>query len=525
MTGTRVGALLLVLLATTSSCQKPEAPPEVSSPKSTRVLLIGIDGGEWSALERLFARGRLKNLKSIAERGVRGDLETISDKSPVIWTTIATGVPPAVHGITDFVIPTQVGNRPVASTLRRVPALWNMLSARGQTVSVFGWWATWPAEPIKGLMLSDRAFEPLPNVASPPDYEAEFLNRRTEATADDTLLLPREGVGLRDRWVAWAARERLTTLQDSGGVDRLTAVYFRSADVMSHLYWTEFEQSQDSGPTDPVTLAYAAIDQAIGELVRSAGPNVDVVVISDHGFKPLAEPQITLSFDLDQLLEQVGLLKRNQLGHPDPEHSVAFSLGARNNSSRRPVVLVGDQALARRRLVETLREVVWSGSGSAFRVVDANRNERRAGAHATVRVTVPDELRKDLEPSGLSTLSLTFPDRGAIPLSVSAHRLTGGHTKSTSGIFLAAGPTIKASPHHHTLSVRDMAPTLLYLLGLPVAEDFSGVVQADLFREAFRSQPHPTAIDSWGQREATLPPAALTDPERLEELRALGYLQ
>ena len=40
--------------------------------------------------------------------------------------------------------------------MRRVKALWNILSDAGREVAVVGWWATWPAETVRGAVVSDH---------------------------------------------------------------------------------------------------------------------------------------------------------------------------------------------------------------------------------------------------------------------------------------------------------------------------------------------------------------------------------
>ncbi len=117
---------------------------------------------------------RLPHLKRLADRGVAAPLETFHHASPVIWTSVATGVMPDVHGITEFVVPTIRGDQPVSSTLRRVPALWNMVTATGGRVAVLGWWASWPVEEVNGTMISDRSVHEIPDRVWPPEYLATF---------------------------------------------------------------------------------------------------------------------------------------------------------------------------------------------------------------------------------------------------------------------------------------------------------------------------------------------------------------
>jgi len=82
-------------------------------------------------------------------------------RSPAIWTTIVTGKNRREHGIDDFIVHLgegAEGSVPVTSNIRRVKALWNILTENGVSVGVVNWWATWPAEEVDGFIISDRAF-------------------------------------------------------------------------------------------------------------------------------------------------------------------------------------------------------------------------------------------------------------------------------------------------------------------------------------------------------------------------------
>jgi len=116
-------------------------------------ILFGVDGADWEVIEWMWEQDRLPHLKRLADRGVAAPLETFHHASPVIWTTVATGVMPDVHGITEFVVPTIKGDQPVSSSLRQVPALWNMVTATGGRVAVLGWWASWPVEEVNGTII------------------------------------------------------------------------------------------------------------------------------------------------------------------------------------------------------------------------------------------------------------------------------------------------------------------------------------------------------------------------------------
>lgn len=62
--------------------------------------------------------------------------------------------------------------------------------------------------------------------------------------------------------------------------------------------------------------------------------------------------------------------------------------------------------------------------------------------------------------------------------------VTGSHERAPDGFLLAYGEAIK--PGRAPLgSVVDVAPTVLYFLGLPVARDMDGYARTDLFKPAY----------------------------------------
>src|SRR5207247_5068121 len=81
--------------------------------------------------------------------------------SPIIWTTIATGRRPEDHGVLDFMVDQPGGGQmPVSGGARRTKALWEIFSDAGRPVLVSGWWATWPPDRVRGVIVSDRVAVP-----------------------------------------------------------------------------------------------------------------------------------------------------------------------------------------------------------------------------------------------------------------------------------------------------------------------------------------------------------------------------
>ena len=511
----RVAALALLLAVWTAGCG---GGPEVDGAGPVW-LVIGVDGADWGVVNALWERGELPHLKALAERGVAGVLRTSYGASPVIWTTVATGVVPEVHGITGFAIPTPDGDVPVSSKVRKVPALWNMLTTAGRRTAVVSWWASWPAERIAGVVVSDRVHPDLEDVVSPPELGARFAKWQRRARRETNLFDPRVSTAERDHLTQFVARQFLDVDFD------LVLVYFRGVDIASHRYWKYWEPLRfpEVGPAELEELGslvpstYAATDAAIGRLVAEAGPETNVMVLSDHGFHALDREEVRILLDFDQVLARLGFQKRAG-GKIDWDGTELYTFAsAKFRLIKRiryaPSVAEADKAALRERLAATLAQVTYEGGEPAFSVRDPGSYERRTGAEFVVEVAIPGASRDlvyrgERWPDAIQEISF----------------LSGSHGKHTSGLIFAAGPDVNRDARLEGIHVHDVAPTVLYGLGLPVAEDFAGKPWLDLYSAEYRQARPLRTIASWGVTGAGEALASAADEEILDDLRALGYI-
>jgi len=127
-----------------------------------RVLLVGWDAADWKVARPLMAAGEMPNLARLVAGGASGNLATLSPPlSPLPWTSIATGKRPTKHGIHGFSepLPDGSGVRPITTLGRKTKAVWNILNQNALRPSVVGWWPSHPAEPIRGVMVSNHFHE------------------------------------------------------------------------------------------------------------------------------------------------------------------------------------------------------------------------------------------------------------------------------------------------------------------------------------------------------------------------------
>ncbi|HEY2295968.1 MAG TPA: alkaline phosphatase family protein [Thermoanaerobaculia bacterium] len=516
--------LLVFLLAAAALCACRQASAHAGH--RPPLIVIGIDGGEWRVIHRLWGEGKLLHLKAIADRGATATLCTAYNSSPVIWTTIATGVRPDVHGITDFVVSTPRGDVPVSSAVRKVPALWNMASRTGRKVAVLGWWASWPAEPINGVVLSDRALLDLEARVSPASYLPRLKSDLRVADADPGLFQD-DGVQRQDRMMARSAAHMVREGYD------LILLYFRSTDLVSHNEWKYFEPD-GFDPVDPSEMAahrdlvprvYEAVDQEIGRILAAAPKGSNVLVMSDHGFHSTHRETIKALVDMDTVLERLGYLARGEGGIDFTRTRVytygssgfervkmlRFALAGREPGGR---VRPEERAALRRRLESDLAAVTNDRGEPVLFLRDVYPNRGEDGDFAAI-------VRLPLVTPVLKVRGSPFP-----PALRSLGRISGTHTASTHGIFLAAGPDIDPRADLTGIHIHDMAPTILYALGLPAGEDFAGRARTELFTEGFRRGRPLRTIKSWGTRQETAGArSSKADEILLDELRSLGYIR
>ena len=73
--------------------------------------------------------------------------------------------------------------------------------------------------------------------------------------------------------------------------------------------------------------------------------------------------------------------------------------------------------------------------------------------------------------------------------------VTANHLNHTSkGIFLAKGPNIKAKGRFDGVHIIDIAPTILYLMGLPVPKNMDGRLQWEVLRQGMDTERPPFTL-------------------------------
>jgi tetratricopeptide (TPR) repeat protein len=303
------------------------AAPLAQRARERNVLVLGLDGADWGIARPLIEAGRLPNLARLTREGASAKLRTITPAlSPVIWTSVATGKLPTKHGILDFLATASDGSKvPVTSTLWRARSLWSILGDGGCPVGITAWWATWPAEPVRGYMATDRiayqlfkdqiaAPDPSDPAAEargktwPPGFFTEIgpLVVKPASVTDaeigrfvDLRALGKPDADDRDRLDELRTVIASTRTYEAIGTEILKrqprgfhAIYNESTDTAAHIFMSfrpprraEVDDRRAAAFGGVMEAVYENADRAIGRLLELVGPGWNVVVLSDHGFK------------------------------------------------------------------------------------------------------------------------------------------------------------------------------------------------------------------------------------------------
>lgn len=330
---TAAAALAIAFLAWACAVDVPEGRGTEYARRSLDhpIVIIGLDGADWQVADPLLESGELPNLARLRREGAWGNLRSSRPMlSPLLWTSVTTGKPPDQHGIVDFLVTDPAtGNKvPITSTYRRVPALWNIFGSRRLTSAFVAWWATYPAEQVRGEMISDRVAYSLFELASipengrglvhPPSLWSEIQTRvvspselSDEEVATLAAIDPGETATARREIEAGGgetSRGRLVHLMKilastrtyhdialdaiARGQPDLFGVYYQGIDEVSHRTAHCVEPALDiCKPEDRRRFAgsidafYRYQDGLVGEILSAIDPGSYVILLSDHGFR------------------------------------------------------------------------------------------------------------------------------------------------------------------------------------------------------------------------------------------------
>jgi predicted AlkP superfamily phosphohydrolase/phosphomutase len=448
--------------------------------KAPRVLVIGLDSMPPRLAFELLA-DELQNLSGLRRRGLSGPLRSTDPPITIpAWLTMTTGRSPAQLGIYGFrnAVPGGSGLRLTDARDVRFPRVWELLAGRDRGSAVVSVPVTWPPSAPGPVALTSCFLAPGGGApwASSPELQRELEERH------GPYLVDVEGFRSEDKGpVLEQAR-------------RITSQHFA---ILRHLIATrgpEFAMIVDIGPdrvhhallsaVDPahprfdgghplaaaVRDYYRLLDRELGLTLELAGPGTLILVVSDHGVRPLLGAVCVNEWLLDAGFLALGSRPAGvtpfQRLDVDWGNTTAFAEGgyhARvwlNLAGRQPRGTVAPERAEA--LLEELARGLAAIPGPDGRPMD-NRVLRAAELYGTRPAGLPPDLtvyfdglgRRAAGTVGHGTIHLPGNDTGPDDANHDFH-----------GILVAAGPGIPAGAAVEGLEIADVFATCLAALGL-----------------------------------------------------------
>ncbi|MEX0998199.1 MAG: alkaline phosphatase family protein [Flavobacteriaceae bacterium] len=288
--------------------------------KKNKLLLIGWDGADWKIIGPLLAKGLMPSLKKLIDNGVYGNMSTMNPPySPMLWSTVATGKTPDKHGVLGFVevVPNQKALRPVTANSRNTRAIWNILHHNGYKSNLVGWWPSFPAEPVNGVVVSDKyqrvsadpskVTDMLKGTIHPESFEGDLKDLRMfpwEVTKEHILpFIPqasRINQSENNNGLIPFSRilsQNVSLHNASTYLLRKTewdfmGIYFDFIDHMCHSFMKYHPPKLEGVTTEKyeiykevITGSYRFQDMMLGRVMELVDEDTTIIVMSDHGFE------------------------------------------------------------------------------------------------------------------------------------------------------------------------------------------------------------------------------------------------
>jgi predicted AlkP superfamily phosphohydrolase/phosphomutase len=546
---------------------------------TSRALVIGLDGGTYDLLTPLCAAGVMPNLAALMQSSALGELQSTRPFiTPVAWTSFQTGCDPQEHGIWDYRYLDHARRQVRLNDSRRIErsTIFDCLAAEGgQTVSL-NLPMTFPAPDVPGLIVGGLDSPSLEAAMErcQPLYDA--LKRQNIPCSLGTIWkrVPRSfeelAAKVDETEADFQGRAAAAEMADSLCDWRLMIVQFQTLDALQHRCWHLL--SEESGApeawTSKARQALRALDQAVGRLLELADRRrAQVLVVSDHGFGAFRG-----TISLPSLLESCNLLRHaswpNQLG----SRLARVGWKTRKWLHRRRQPRASTASLARP--LEALAPIDWRRSvatvlhGNLAALVYLNTRQRfgmgplesEASIHQAREATMAalrearhpetceplfDEVYATQERYDCDPVERCWPDVIGIPVAgfhtrtkfdtetsllVGDEHLTGTHRQS--GVLMVQGNGVATQSdslrpetclaRDKTAELRDVAPTLLHLLGIAPPDCMTGRILHELLtNRPLRRSTAPRAVGEPVHCHAL----SAMEQETVEaRLRDLGYL-
>lgn len=553
---------------------------------STRVLIVGWDGGTWSLLQPFADLGIMPNLAAMMAQGSYGELQSsLPPLTSAAWVSFLTGKNPGKHGCLLFTqLDSGQNSPPLITNSSHIDSqtLWEVLSAAGKRIISVNVPLTFPPRPINGIVITGMMTPSKELTFTYPSDLPEKYPFLQDYVIDLGTFTAQGGMGV-DRQVSASPQDYLDdvlTMSEkrlTGSLELMSQeswqvfmVVFTGVDRLCHFFWKELAELAAGAPASEVRFGerllryFRWLDEALRRLANQSGDPSYILVMSDHGFGPAA----TRVLYLNSWLHQAGLLSLHASAGQVMSSGYWLMrlkrslLGSKLLRSIATLLPAGAKSNLRRHSARQQRELVdWEHTKAytvpmasyvaGIKVQDALSSEQREAVVGRLidqlPIIVDPETNRPIfrqvarrEEVYAGHHLAEFPDvivvaderynivdgilgTGYVALQVFALR-TGDHRDE--GLVLLYGDDIVQGALASTWNLTDVTATILYLLETPLPADLDGcpIVEA-LAPDVIKQRPieyQDAEFQTQQRRSVQMSPEE--EEAILSNLRALGYI-
>ena len=482
-----------------------------------KMLVIGLDGACWDLIGEWVEDGELPNIKKLRDRGCWGPLEScIPPITCPAWHCYATGKNPGKLGVfwwEHF----DLGNRRVIipnSKSFKSRKLWDYLNDARYRTGIIGMPTTYPPQKVDGFMIAggpdcgDTGYTYPKELESWLKQEFDYKPHPQISVTDRN----KRGIAIEEVHNLIAANfEVAKVLMKKNPVDFLQVTSFHINGPLQHYFYNG----------KPTRKAWKLIDDKIGELV----PNFEyILIMSDHGTSPMIKnffinawleneeylvtrrtfydflfkfgfsrdriSRLLVKLHLTRFLRRFEITQRIARQIPDQFGDLGDHAGegtfSRINWQKTRVIgspqgplYINKETIKNKDEYERLR-VELINKLEKLKDPETNKNviqkvyKREEIYHGSYAQQAPDLVALDAD---------EYHNRGGIGKANILEKSEWKGNNARYGLFLFAGPGIRQGQYIDSVTIFDLAPTILHLMNISIPKDMDGRVIKEIFMQ------------------------------------------
>jgi len=556
-----------------------------------KIIVVGLDGATFDLIIPWIKENKLPYFKQLLDEGSFSDLTSIIPPiSPAAWTSFMTGKNPGKHGIYDFIQlkPKSYQMEILNSSHIQSQTIWSILTNGGKAVGAINIPMTYPPEEVNGFIISGLG-APLGRIKKDFTFPKELEKEITDNFKDYIITCQGKNLDDYSKSILDMLDIRIKVFRYLKKVKQwdLLMIVFSATDVAQHFFWQFMGPpdditagEQNSQYREMILKVYQRIDGILEEIIQEMDDETLLIIMSDHGFGPAKKTfflntyfkQKNLLATIDnpfrrlsnqikkKVISRTFLLLRNyapvalrtwlikhfkdlrdsfesylNTGDINWKKTRAFTIGHMGNTyinlkGKFPGGIVNSGQEHEElcdKIIHDLINLKDPDTGSKI----ISKVHRKDKLHWGSELDKAPDLMiewKNYEyicrvKFGISSKSVfvdgaNFVLADDVPVS-GQHRLNG--------VFIGYGSKVKKNSQINNAHITDLAPTILYYLGLAIPEDMDGRVITDIFSAEFiENNPiHHCPSQYYKGKKGELKPYDKDEEEEIKKrLESLGYL-